>query len=79
MNCNCIEEINEKLKEATGDSEAYIETSYAQMGNKFISFPLVQARYRKKKQDGTLKTKASSYQVVVTHCPFCGTPVTKES
>jgi hypothetical protein len=75
MKCNCIEEINKKLREASGDPEAKLNVIYA--------FPDMDARIcvpylaRDKKRDGTF-TKEKDKMLALQKCPFCGTPVDDE-
>lgn len=69
VSCDCLTEINERVKEQTGDSEAYIDFAFTMSGK---SFPRIPYNYRKKKRDGTFHAKESEGTIIPTFCPWCG-------
>ena len=66
--CNCLEEINEKYKEHTGDEYAGVYSIYTLT---YVT-PRIEAHHRFKKKDGTLIDRTVIEAIVPTYCPFCG-------
>lgn len=78
MNCDCVKNVNEKLKNQTGDPEAGIDIDFVIIKNQFVSLPKVAASWRRRKKDGTLKAKPDPGSVFFQYCPFCGYRIQKE-
>ena len=68
--CNCIREINKKLKEQTKDEMAFIETVF--LINSLTYLPKISYRYNARKKDGTKYKKKTEKFIIPTFCPFCG-------
>ena len=67
--CNCIEEINKRIKEQTKDDMAFIESVFV---STLSEVPKISFRYNARKKDGT-KSKNKTEQIIIpTFCPFCG-------
>ena len=69
MSCNCLKQINERVKEQTGDIEASIDFAFTMSGK---SFPRIPYTYRKKKRDGGFHAKETEGTIVPSFCPWCG-------
>jgi hypothetical protein len=69
MACNCIEQIEEKLRKATGDDEAFLSTTLDI--EKRIRVFNAKGYYRGKLLGKFKKNFLLSY-IAFTHCPFCG-------
>ena len=69
MKCNCVEKINEKLREQTGDPEASISVMF---GVDLSSMVYIPYNYRTKKKDGTFSQKEKEGKLALNKCPFCG-------
>jgi len=67
--CNCIEDIEEKLRQATGDDEAFLSTDF-DIDNRVRVFN-AKGFYRGKLLGKFKKNFLLSY-IPFTHCPFCG-------
>lgn len=67
--CNCLEEVNKKYKEFTGDKYAGIYVTYI-VGSGEV--PKLEAHHRFKKKDGTLIDRIITETICPTYCPFCG-------
>lgn len=67
--CNCLEEINEKYREQTGDNYAGVCSIFS---FDFGSLPKLEAHHRFKKKDGTLINRNITETIIPTYCPFCG-------
>ncbi len=77
MMCNCIAEIDARVKERYG-SDAYLETVYAMNTRTFEPLgekpkPLV-IRYPHLKKDGTPSERFMKANIYFCFCPFCGVP-----
>jgi hypothetical protein len=72
MECDCIQKMNEKLREETGDPEARIVASYGKYYNEIEDFAHIETRYRKKLRNGELAKRETNHYVMGTYCPFCG-------
>jgi hypothetical protein len=72
MNCNCIKEIDEKLKE-----QNLTLTGFAFVMPDFRSVPTVETGWIDKSKAPRGK-KNSPPKMFASHCPFCGTPVEKK-
>lgn len=75
MQCNCIEKINKKLVEATGDPNAHLDTLFSISDGQLMFVPYT---YRPKKKDGTFQ-KEKSGELALSKCPFCGLSVKKSN
>lgn len=72
MDCECITRVNKQLKEFTGDPDASLELMMPFIEGKLIAVIPVLARYREKKDDGSLKVRPSKKFMMAAYCPFCG-------
>ena len=77
MSCNCIEAVNNKIQEHSGDPEAKVQTTYFLEDGKIKEIPYVYGTARKKKKDGTLGKKPERFQVSYAYCPFCGKKISE--
>ena len=68
--CNCISEINKKIKEQTKDDMAFIETVF--LIKTLSEVPKISFRYNARKKDGTKSKKKTEQSIIPTFCPFCG-------
>ena len=68
--CNCISEINKKLKEQTKDEMASIETVFLIGSLTYVT--KISFRYNARKKDGTKSKKKTEQIIIPTFCPFCG-------
>lgn len=77
MKCNCLKEVEGKLKKVTGDPEAKIETSLIinEEKNRLETRIPIIVSYRQKKKDGELKQKPERSHITAGYCPFCGEKV----
>jgi len=71
MKCNCIEEINGKIKEATGDPEASLDILFT-LENGINERLFIPYSYRNKKKDGTFTVNKKEGKLALGKCPFCG-------
>ena len=75
MSCKCIEKIEKKLRDDTGDNEAELVTGYnfpfANKSHTVEVFIPIQVKYRQKKKDGNFGNK-KQYNIMGAYCPFCG-------
>jgi hypothetical protein len=77
--CDCIKEIEQKLKNNTGDSEASLDIGFVFKDNGgVLTIPNITASVRKKAKDGTFANKAKSISIIPSLCPFCGEKIDKE-
>jgi hypothetical protein len=77
--CDCIEKVNEVIREQYEDPEASINVGFSFGGNKVTVKPSgLAAQYRKKKKDGTFQEKKTTVSIVPGFCPFCGEEYKKE-
>ncbi len=73
MKCDCIQKVNEKLKENLGtDAQLATAMSIDRKSHKVESVITVMAHYHKRKKDGTLQQKESVAWIRAEYCPFCG-------
>lgn len=68
--CNCIREINKKIKEQTKDDMAFIESVF--FINTLSEVPKISFRYNARKKDGTKRKNKTEQNIIPTFCPFCG-------
>ena len=71
MNCKCIEEVNARIRESSGDPEAGLTTLNKVVDNAIIETIAITLKIRDKNKDGTFQ-KALERIGVVSYCPFCG-------
>jgi len=71
MKCNCVEEINKKIREATGDPEASLNILFC-LGNETTSRLYIPYSYRTIKKDGTFTVNKEEGKLSLHRCPFCG-------
>lgn len=71
MTCDCIKQVNENLRKATGDPEARLNVEY-ELPN-LIQRVYVNFTYRKKKRDGSFGKEIEGH-LSLGKCPFCGKP-----
>lgn len=78
MNCNCIKEVNERLRKHTGHEDAQLAVSFIFMedGSR-LEVPSIYAFYKVKKRDGTYAKKAKELSIIPSFCPFCGEKIDK--
>lgn len=71
MNCECIKEVEEKMKEKYPEARcAAIGFSITATGiRQSITIPF---KYRKNKKDGTPAKNESEISFLAGYCPFCG-------
>jgi hypothetical protein len=70
--CDCIAKTEKKLREDTGDPDAYILCGFSFPEDGSIkNFIPIRIEYRKKKKDGSLG-KRTEGNVVGAYCPICG-------
>lgn len=70
--CNCIEKINEKLREDSDDEFASLNTNMGIKGNKLQETIAITYQCRTKKKDGTMSDKKKTFTISGAFCPFCG-------
>ena len=77
MNCKCITEINEKIREQTGDKDASIYTTFGldTKENKMTICVPIGLNYRKKKANGEFMKNKTHSTIIASYCPFCGKSV----
>jgi hypothetical protein len=74
MNCDCIDKVQEKLREHYGDPEAKLDKMW-QFQEKIVTIIPVYYSTRTKKKDGTLTARPKKEKLAASYCPFCGTKV----
>ena len=70
MACNCIKDIEEKLKAQYGET-ACVNKGYMSDGT---IRALVEGLYHKAKRNGGHEQKWTEVSLLATYCPFCGKP-----
>ena len=70
MACNCIDEMEVKLQERTGDSEAFISAVF-DFEKRFRRFNC-KGYYQRKKSVRNPKGNLMLSYIPFDHCPFCG-------
>jgi hypothetical protein len=70
--CDCIEKMNAKLREETGDSDARVAASYGVALNSVERFARIKTLHSDRPRNGTLSHVESRRHIVGRHCPFCG-------
>lgn len=73
--CNCIESVENNIREKTGDQLAQMRGTLGIDGNKLKFMPTIEVLYRKKKSDGTFAKNKTSIELAYDFCPFCGQPL----
>ena len=68
--CNCIREINKKIKEQTKDDMAFIESVF--LINTLSEVPKISFKYNARKKDGAKSKKKTEQNLIPTFCSFCG-------
>jgi hypothetical protein len=69
--CDCIEKVEKKLREDTGDPHARILAVFG-FGENGIEMSIpIPVRYRKKKKDGSFG-KELNRNILGGYCPICG-------
>lgn len=77
--CDCIEKVNEAIREQYEDPEASVNVGFSFGGNKLSVKPSGLAmQFRKKKKDGSFQEKKTIVCITPVFCPFCGTEYKKE-
>jgi hypothetical protein len=76
--CKCLLELDEKLREKTGDPLARIDKASVIAGRKVVPAVPVTLIFRKKKKDGSLGG-VTSETIYAEHCPFCGKLINEEA
>lgn len=72
MSCNCRVQVEQLVREQTGDTTAKLRGQYV-ISNGVIQFkPTVAAVYRKKKRDGSVCKTEIEIEISYEYCPFCG-------
>jgi hypothetical protein len=69
--CNCIEKVQEKLREDTGDPKARIKFSFSFTKDGIKEYIPIPATYRERKKDGTFGDMEERI-IVGAYCPICG-------
>ena len=76
MACDCINDIQNKLRESLGDPEASIDVGFL-LNRRTNQMMLVPAglvlKTRRTKKDGTLMSGKTTVPLTPSFCPFCGT------
>lgn len=67
--CNCMNDVNEKIKESTGDPNARVNAIYMLDGN---TYPAMSYFSRRKKANGDFTVKEYENAILPAFCPFCG-------
>lgn len=70
MACNCINNIEEKLKTQYGGT-ACVNKGYMRDGT---IRAIVEGLYHKTKRNGDHEQKWTAVSLLATYCPFCGKP-----
>ncbi len=73
--CDCLNEVNLKVKEQTQDPKASIGFAMLMSGE---TFPRMTYTYRKKKKGGEFHAKETEGTMFPTYCPFCGVKYAKD-
>lgn len=78
MNCNCINRVQEMLREKLGDPNAEMNGMYIfnEETHQMEFRPSITILYYKKKKDGTFNKKRDEMQLSYGYCPFCGKSIT---
>lgn len=69
--CDCLTELQNQIKEQTGDEHAEIDWIISGLP-KMKMFPRLTYSFHKKKEDGTLQKNKTVGTILPTCCPFCG-------
>lgn len=89
MNCNCIKEIENKVKDSFKEqNKEYTGELTSKMGGQFfvfsekssilsLSLPVV-IEYNRQTKTGKLQKKTKEYSMLFTYCPYCGEKINKE-
>lgn len=79
MQCDCIKQVEDKLKKHLGDSEAKMAVGFVfKDDGGVLTVPSITASYRKKKQDGTFNKKEETISIIPSFCPFCGEAINED-
>jgi hypothetical protein len=70
--CKCIEEVEKKLREVTGDPEVVVKTSFSFGANGITrEYIPIAVTYRQKKKGGTFGRPLQG-RIFGGYCPICG-------
>jgi hypothetical protein len=75
--CDCIEKVEEKLREDTGDPEDRVLHGFSFSENGIKDFIPIHTEYRKKKKDGSFGRKTAG-RIIGAYCPICGKALSEE-
>ncbi len=77
MNCNCFNDVQEKLRVRLEDPQAEMNgmLAYNAKTKQYEFYPTIAIHYRKKLKDGSLAKGRTEIQIAYNYCPFCGNNV----
>jgi len=71
--CNCLKELDAKVKEHTKDEDACVDWVVSGLfGNDVLYLPKINYTFRKFNSRGEPTKKTFDGTIVPTFCPFCG-------
>jgi hypothetical protein len=73
--CDCIEKINKKIREDSGDETAKLDTVFDVVDGKLTERMSMTYHCRQKNNSGILSDKKKTFSIQGAFCPFCSKPI----